>query len=66
MGAKQVSSCRANFLVSVEKIKNLVCAEWKCSGAKQIVGAKQSLSVEQGKCNRCRASVKFSRCWVNP
>ena len=43
MGAKKVSSCRADFLVSAEKMQNLVCAEWKCSHAEQLVGVKKSL-----------------------
>ena len=66
MGVEQVSSCRENFLVSAKKMQNLVCAEWKCSSAEQLVCTKKSLGLEQGKCTRCQASVKFSRCWVNP
>ena len=66
MGAKKVSSCPIDFSVSAEKIKNLVCAEWKCSSVEQLVGAEKSLGVEQWKCNRCRASIKSSGCWVNP
>ena len=66
MGAEQVSSCRVDFSVSVEKMKNLVCAEWKCLGAEQIVGAEKSSGAEQWKYNSCWALVKFSRYWVNP
>ena len=66
MGVEKVSSCRADFLVSAKKMKNLVCAEWKCLSTEKIVGAEQSLGVEKWKYNRCRASVKFSGCQVNP
>ena len=71
MGAEQVSSCWAYFSVGTEKMQNLVCAKWKCSGAKKIVGDEKSLGAEKWKCNRCRASVKLvdaewihRRCWV--
>ena len=66
VGAEKVSSCREDFSISVWQIKNLVCAERKCSGAEKTIGAKQSLGVEQWKCSRYRASVKFSGCRVNP
>ena len=46
MGAKQVSSCRVDFSVSVEKMKNLVCVEWKCSGAEKTYGAEKILGAK--------------------
>ena len=66
VGVEQVSSCRADFLVSAKKMQNLVCADWKCSCAEKIVGAEKSSDVEQWKCSWCRASIKFSGCRVNP
>ena len=66
MGAEQVSSCWADFSVNAEKMQNLMCVEWKCSGAKKSIGSKKCLGVKQGKCSRCRASVKFSWWQVNP
>ena len=62
MGAEQVSSCRVDFSVSAKKMENIVYAEWNCLGAKKIVGVKKCLGAEQGKYNRCRAPIKFSRC----
>ena len=66
MVAEQVSSCQEEFSVSLKQMQNLVCAEWKCSGVKQIVVAEQSLATELWKYNSCGPPVKFSRCWVNP
>ena len=34
------------FQLVSSKCKNLVCAEWKCSGAEQLVGAKKILGAE--------------------
>ena len=59
MGVKQVSSCQENVLVSAKKMKNLVCAEWKCLGSKKIVGVEQRLGAKQRKCRRCQALVKL-------
>ena len=55
VGVEQVSSCWEDFSISTEKMQNIVCAEWKCSSAKKILGAEKNLGTKQGKCNSCRA-----------